>query len=267
MLRMMLRPKWLGALALALLAAAIFAALAQWQIGRSVQDSIVQEQPTETVRPLAELVQPSVATPQSATGAQVSLTGHFVAGDSVTVAGRIHTIGSNETGWWVVSHFVTDINTDLPVVIGWAPTAAAASKAVASYDQSIVSGQAPTSVIGRFNISDAPTTPDQSADPQTVTGVAVAHLINIWQSVATGGTYFGYVIDEQAQAGLSTISTPAPEQQAQLNWLNVFYGAEWTLFAGFAVFLWWRLVKDAVEREREQAELDAATDEPGHATH
>lgn len=262
MLRMMVRPKWLGALALALMAAAIFAALAQWQIGRSVQDAIVQERPTEVVRPLDELVQPGVATPQSATGARVSLTGHFVAGDSVIVGGRIHTIGSNETGWWVVSHFVTDDNTDLPVVIGWAPTADAATSALAKFDQTIAAGQAPTSVTGRFNTSDAPTTPDEDADPQTVTGVAVAHLINIWQSVAPGGTYFGYVIDEQPLADLSVISTPAPEQQAQLNWLNIFYGVEWTLFAGFAVFLWWRLVKDAVERERDQAELDAAAAEP-----
>jgi hypothetical protein len=26
--------------------------------------------------------------------------------------------------------------------------------------------------------------------------------------------------------------------------LNAFYAIEWTLFAGFAVFLWWRMVQD-----------------------
>jgi hypothetical protein len=30
----------------------------------------------------------------------------------------------------------------------------------------------------------------------------------------------------------------------RVNWLSAFYFAEWVLFAGFAVFLWWRLVKD-----------------------
>jgi hypothetical protein len=39
-----------------------------------------------------------------------------------------------------------------------------------------------------------------------------------------------------------------------LNWLNVFYAVEWVVFAGFAIFLWYRLVRDAVEREREAAE-------------
>ena len=30
----------------------------------------------------------------------------------------------------------------------------------------------------------------------------------------------------------------------RINWLSAFYFAEWVLFAGFAIFLWWRLVKD-----------------------
>jgi surfeit locus 1 family protein len=40
----------------------------------------------------------------------------------------------------------------------------------------------------------------------------------------------------------------------QFNWLNVFYAIEWVVFAGFAVFLWFRLVRDAFEREHEEAE-------------
>jgi hypothetical protein len=30
----------------------------------------------------------------------------------------------------------------------------------------------------------------------------------------------------------------------RVNWLSAFYFLEWMLFAGFAVFLWWRLVRD-----------------------
>ncbi|KZX22122.1 hypothetical protein [Rathayibacter tanaceti] len=41
-----------------------------------------------------------------------------------------------------------------------------------------------------------------------------------------------------------------------LNWLNVFYAIEWVVFAGFALYLWFRLVRDAWEREAEEA-LDA----------
>jgi hypothetical protein len=42
-----------------------------------------------------------------------------------------------------------------------------------------------------------------------------------------------------------------PTNDVSLNWLNVFYAIEWALFAGFAVYLWYRLVKDAYEREEE----------------
>ncbi len=263
MRQMMLRPKWIGALALALLVAAIFAALAQWQISRSVQDAIVHERPTETVLQLSNEVKTGVATPQSATGQRMTATGVFVAGDSVIVGGRIHRIGSNDTGWWVVSHFVTDQHTDLPVVVGWASSAAAADTARTAFDQEIASGRAPTEITGRFLPSDAPDDPGPGTNSQTVTQVAVAQLINIWAQVAPGGTYFGYVINETPQAGLDSISTPAPEQQEQLNLLNVFYGIEWIVFAGFAIFLWWRLVRDAVEREREEAELEAEAEAEG----
>ena len=257
MLQMMLRPRWIGALLLALLAAAIFAFLAQWQIGRAATEAIVHERPTETVQPLAVGVKPGVATPQSATGQRFATAGEFQAGDTVIVPDRIQNLGDKTTGWWVVAHFVTDEQIDIPVVIGWAPSEAAANAAVDTFNTQIAAGAAPTNVTGRFLPSDAPEVP--KGDPNTLTGVSVAQLINVWQNVSDGGVYFGYLIDEQAQAGLAVVSTPAPEQQAQLNWLNLFYGLEWTLFAGFAVFLWYRLVKDAFEREREEAEQSAAS--------
>jgi hypothetical protein len=42
-----------------------------------------------------------------------------------------------------------------------------------------------------------------------------------------------------------------PEAGTQVNWLTLFYALEWALFAGFAVFLWWRLVEDARIREQQ----------------
>jgi hypothetical protein len=39
-----------------------------------------------------------------------------------------------------------------------------------------------------------------------------------------------------------------------VNWLNIFYAAEWAIFAGFAFYLWYRLAKDAWEREVEEFE-------------
>ena len=33
--------------------------------------------------------------------------------------------------------------------------------------------------------------------------------------------------------------------------MNIFYAIEWVVFAGFSVFLWWRLVADAHRRSFE----------------
>lgn len=257
MLQMMLRPRWIAALLLALAAAAIFAFLAQWQISRAATEAIVHERPTETVQQLDGTLMPGVATPQSATGQRFETNGSFQAGDSVIVPNRIQNLGDSTSGWWVVAHFVTETQLDIPIVVGWASTEAEATQAVRAFDSQIAAGTAPSSVTGRFLPSDAPEVP-KGENSQELTGVAVGHLVNIWDDVSEGGAIFGYLIDEQPQAGLAVVSTPAPEQQAQLNWLNIFYGIEWVLFAGFAVFLWVRLVKDAVEREREEAEQSAS---------
>jgi hypothetical protein len=37
---------------------------------------------------------------------------------------------------------------------------------------------------------------------------------------------------------------------------NILYAIEWWVFAGFAVFLWWRLVRDVWIRERATASAE-----------
>lgn len=36
-----------------------------------------------------------------------------------------------------------------------------------------------------------------------------------------------------------------------INWLNLFYAVEWVVFAGFAIFFWYRLVRDDWEKIHE----------------
>ena len=120
MLRMMLRPRWVLALLAALGIAAGFALLGQWQLERAVEQAVVQERPTEEVRPLAEVAAPDGYTEQAATGQRVEATGTFVPGDTVIVEGRVN---DGESGYWPVAHLeVTDAPPGgLPVALGWAP--------------------------------------------------------------------------------------------------------------------------------------------------
>ncbi|MBM7505647.1 SURF1 family protein [Agromyces aurantiacus] len=255
MLRMMLRPRWVLALLAALGVAAGFAVLAQWQVGRAVEEATVVERPTEQVRPLADVAQPDGPTEQAATGQRVAVRGTFVPGDTVLVQGRLN---DGVTGWWVVAHLeVTDAaRGGLPVALGWTPDERTARDALAEVDAGARSG-GEVEVVGRFLPSEAPVVPDEDGDPNAMTTVAVAHLVNVWADYDDRPVYFGYVTAADPVAGLEAIASPPPEQEAQLNWLNVFYAIEWVVFAGFAVYVWYRLVKDAVQREREEAELAA----------
>lgn len=255
MLRMMLRPRWVLALLAALAVAAGFAVLAQWQVGRAVEEATVVERPTERVRPLAEVAQPDGPTEQAATGQRVSVRGTLVPGDTVLVQGRLN---DGAAGWWVVAHLeVSDAAPGgLPVALGWTSDEQAARDALAEVDAD-ARGGGEVEVTGRFLPSEAPVAPGDGEDPNAMTTVAVAHLINVWADYDDRPVYFGYVTAADPFGGLEAISSPPPEQQAELNWLNVFYAIEWVVFAGFAVFVWFRLVKDAVQREREEAELQA----------
>jgi hypothetical protein len=51
--------------------------------------------------------------------------------------------------------------------------------------------------------------------------------------------------------GLVAIDSPAPTEGSSVNWLNIFYAVEWAIFAGFAFYMWYRLARDAWEKEVE----------------
>ena len=51
-----------------------------------------------------------------------------------------------------------------------------------------------------------------------------------------------------------------PKAPETLNLLNLFYAIEWVVFAGFAIYFWVRLCRDAWEKEHELKELRAAGD-------
>ena len=54
-----------------------------------------------------------------------------------------------------------------------------------------------------------------------------------------------------ANNALLPITVTATDQNDKINWLNIFYSIEWAVFAGFAVFLWWRLVADDYRRDQD----------------
>lgn len=240
------RPRWIGVLVLCLAIAGGFAALGQWQISRSVEDGTVLDRETEQVLPLEQIAEPQQTITTLAAGQRVRFDATTVDGDWVIVGERSN---AGVAGYWVLGHVRVGADGEadaaapsLAVALGWAPTREAAASIIAGAPR--VDGE----LTGRFLATEPPAEDDFENGEQR--SVSVAALVNQWAENPTS-VYGGYVVVDEAPAGLDAIDSPVPASEVTLNWLNVFYAIEWAVFAVFAVFLWFRLVKDEWEREQE----------------
>ncbi len=240
------RPKWIALLALALGIAAAFAAMGQWQLERATEEAIVDERDTETPEPLTALAEPQQVMTSEASGRIVTVDGEWVDGDELVVTGRqtLTEVDGSREGDWVVRHLRTADGASLAVAIGILPPGASIPNLDAG----------PASLTGRYVPSESPQTSDFEAGERTA--IAVADLVNVWPK--PGPIYSGYLVLSEAPDGLATIPAPPPEFEGQLNLLNVFYAIEWVIFGGFALYLWWRLMRDEYEKEQAEAEEAAA---------
>ncbi len=261
MLQMMLRPRWIAALIFALALAAGFAALGQWQLERAIESGTAVEAPTETVLPLTQVAKPGGPLTSKAVGQLVEFSGTVIAGDDQLLYDRLN---DGKTGWWVVSHVNVDAGGGdtiaLAVARGWAPSEAAAKAAMArlASQPETAQKQTPQRMVGRILPDEQPQVPDDKKNPTAMKSLGVGQLYNLWTGVDGMDVYNAYAVEQTPPAGLVKIDSPPPIQQTELNWLNIFYAAEWIIFAGFAIFLWYRLVRDAKQREDEERELEAA---------
>lgn len=243
------RPRWIGALILALAIAGGFAALGQWQLARSFDSGAAPVELTENVVALDTVSTPQKPVPAEATGQRVTVNVTFVAADYVVLSDRINKV-TVAPGFWVVGHAVAANGASIAVALGWSDSEAEANRAVDALKQSPLDG----AITGRYLPTESPQESDFEAGKRSA--LAVSELVNLWtQPPAT--VYGGYIVSDEAASGLVTIDAPQPLNEVSLNLLNVFYAIEWVVFAGFAIFLWYRLVRDTWEAEGE-AIRDAA---------
>ncbi|MET4584729.1 MULTISPECIES: SURF1 family protein [Micrococcaceae] len=267
MLKTALKPRWIAGLVFAIVISGVFVLLSQWQFGRSTQPEAPVSSGTEDAKPLVRVLQPGEFFHGSVADQMVTAKGSYDPDKQVLVPGRLH---DGATGFWVVSAFsVQDApvlsgvgatpRTWIPVARGWVADAAQA-------------GAPPSGIIeltGRLLPSEAPL-PGTAPEPGRATAVSVAELINAWEV----SSYPGFVAATSEMAAGTDVSAAAvngdlkplnigPQPPAQqVNWLNLFYSVEWIVFAGFALFIWWRMVKDDYRRDLED-ELDDEHDENG----
>lgn len=241
------RPRWIAALLFALLLAAAFAVLSQWQLSRSIQNGTVAPTSTESVEELSSVARPQSPVTDKLDGQLVEARGSWVPGDYAVISDRLN---DGKVGYWVVGHFsaatTSGEKAGLAVAVGWTANAATAT--------SVMNDLAPTTaevtVSGRYNVGESPT--DSDFEHGKLTTVAPSELVNVWKTTDRAGVYGGYLVSATAVSGLEPIYSPKPITTVQVDLLNIFYAIEWIVFAGFAIFLWYRLVRDTWEREEEE---------------
>ena len=270
-LRVATKPKWIGALVLALAAAALFAALGQWQLSRSIR---VTTEPvaSDVVTPLTDLTSHGQPFMTNQADRRVSLAVKLKTEHCFVIANRrqLQADGNTQSGYWVMTDSVDTLGAHLFLAHGFTPNAASASLACQGlYNHRADTDRAFMLIVGRYEPSEEAlkqigganiTTGDQAkiwGSTNAFDSVAVPQLINV-ASENPIATYAGFVIMESsgASALIEPIKIGIKKTDSQLNLLNAFYFIEWTLFAGFAVFLWWRLVQD----ERDRAARDEASE-------
>ncbi|HTM84550.1 MAG TPA: SURF1 family cytochrome oxidase biogenesis protein, partial [Mycobacterium sp.] len=233
------RPRWIAMLVLALAVAAGFAALSQWQLARSVATGTVVVRTTETPVPLASIAQPQHPVTTASDGQLVAVSGTWAPKDYLLVSDRLN---HGASGYWVVGHLSTNDAVGVAVALGWTDSRERAESVLAGLSAGTTSAE----VTGRYLASEGPQ--DSKFEQGQLSTLSEGAMVNLWHTVDAKGVYGGYIVAQDAAAGLDTIDSPPPSSEVELNWLNLFYAAEWVVFAGFAIFLWYRLVRDAWER-------------------
>lgn len=259
MLRTALKPQWIAALVGALVVSWVFVLLSQWQFSRSVSESPPAPRTIEDVRPLTGVLRPGEVFPAPAADQMVTFHGAYDPRRQVLVRDRLQ---NGQKGWWVVTAFAVEgapavggeHGAVIPVARGW----------IASPQDAAPPPPGQLTLTGRLEPSEAPQAAQDAAAGQIAT-LSVAQLINIWDVPS----YTGFVgvtkevtpsgAEAAAPPGLQPLSIEAQPIEQPVNWLNIFYAVEWVVFAGFSIFLWWRLVRDDYERTQDAlADAEAA---------
>ena len=255
----MLRPRWIALLAFSLLVAGVLAWLGQWQLGRAVDTAPPEPGMTEVVRPLSEVVQPGDYLPEPLVGQRVEVSGTWVASDFIVVSSRFN---DDVQGYWVTGQLRvagTAEPTSVAVATGWTQNLDQANAAADELERQ--AGADPAAVVevtGRLISDEGPSVPPAGADPLTLVKMSPAMLLGRWHDIENVDVYRQYVASQTAIGPLDDIASPAPDERSRVNWLNIFYAAEWAVFAGFALYLWYRLARDAWEKEVEDLEDEQA---------
>ncbi|EPH46308.1 SURF1 family protein [Streptomyces aurantiacus] len=257
MYRFLLTPRWWGINVFVALSIPVCLFMGSWQLSRfedRVQDheDAKRQATTDTgaARPLTSLLPVDKKT----SGEKASATGRW--GKQLLVPDREL---DDKRGYYVLTMLETGDGKALPVVRGWLPGPADGKKAPAPPKGEVT-------VTGALQASES-----MSSDGVTTAGglpsgqvgmISAASLVNL----VPDDVYDAWVTldrGDRGTAGMKAVPASAPEDSGLdiKAFQNLGYTGEWFVFAGFVLFMWFRLFRRERELARD-AELGLVPDEP-----
>lgn len=243
MLRTALKPRFLGLFGLCVVIAITFGQLGRWQLG--VAEDSASREALESARSLtpvelSTVLQPHVAFPGELSTRPVTATGAYAAQGQVLVPDRFL---DGVRGLWVITPFVVNATgATLPVLRGFVEDPSAA-------------GAAPTGTLTITGALAPGESPSDGVLPEGQIGsVDLSLLVNTWP----GDLYnaFVFLSAEDPSAGPQLTKVPTPTVPTGLKWRNAAYAFQWWIFAAFAFWMWWRMVRDSAHEEHALDEDD-----------
>ncbi|MHB8273327.1 MAG: SURF1 family protein [Dermatophilaceae bacterium] len=249
MLRTAVKPRWLGLFACVLAVMVTFGMLGLWQLnvardnGRAEEMSAV---PTLPVADVADVLIPHGSFPSNGNGRRITATGRYDGSAQVLVTPRLL---RGEPGYWVVTPLVVrSTGARIAVVRGFVTDPAQALVPELATEVTVSGTLAPGESPAVDNAPSDPALPDGQ-----MAALDLSLLVNRWP----GDLYNAIVFATAEKPDLTSVASPAVERvpppalvSGSLSWRNAAYALQWWVFALFAGYMWWRMVRDDYETGR-----------------
>jgi cytochrome oxidase assembly protein ShyY1 len=230
-LRTALQPRFLALLGLVLVVGVVFVQLGRWQLGvaqgKAVEEAVAAARAQQPVA-LTSVLGPHEAFPGALSSRPVTASGHYLSDGQLLVPDRRL---DGQPGSWVLTPFVVDATgATLPVLRGFVTDPSDA-------------GDPPEGLLTVAGGLAPPESPvDTPVGPGEIGSVDTSLLVSAWP----GDLYnaFLFLESEDPATGPQLTRVPTPLGDTGLQWRNAAYAVQWWVFALFALWLWWRMVRE-----------------------
>jgi cytochrome oxidase assembly protein ShyY1 len=239
-----LTPRWLALLALALVLAGVMSVMGVWQLDvyQSKTAAATAKRAEGAPAALQSLFSIDEGLPSNAVGRRVTVSGTWgPAADQIFITDRRQ---GSEDGLWVVSPVMLSGSSDagaVMVVRGWVSSAS---------DPAARAPSGPVELSGAVAASEAQDSSGDAANGRVLQSLRIPTIVHM----VDYRIYDAFVVQASIDSGTTPqpapVVVPAPAPPTDHAGLrNVAYAFQWWIFAAFTLWMWTRMVLDAHRSE------------------